>query len=1490
MTTAKGYNRVHSASSCGIMSLWFSLVFLFLVLPGVYSAYERCPRECNCRSRGFVDCSFRNLNYVPRGIPKYVQRLDLQGNNLTVIRRSDFVGFGNLRILQLLDNQIHTVEKGAFQDLTSMIRLRLDRNQLRSLPDLLFASMTKLERLDLSYNSIQFVGRKTLKSSTLLKNLQLDHNQITCLSDGAIRHLKNMEILTLSNNNMTSLPANLFDNMRALRVLRINDNKMVCDCHLAWLARWLRKNPTLALFTECHQPMHLRNAEIAELQEIDFKCDATFQNRHSLECMEENLCPRQCRCMDGVVDCRDKGFTKIPDNIPESAIEIRLEENHITQLPSRAFADLSNLKRIDLGKNQISYIAPDAFSGLYSLNSLVLYGNKIKDLPPGVFTGLSSLQLLLLNANKINCVRVDVFKDLENLNLLSLYDNNIQSLANGTFDPLANIQTIHLARNPLICDCNLKWLAHYLEKYPVETSGVRCLTPRRVRKKKISLLRPEKFRCKGSEEFRTKNAGNCMIDRECPTDCVCTGTSVDCFQRGLEDIPAELPMYTTELKLGNNKIKRLPADGLFKRLPNLQVLDLSENEIHEIEDGAFEAADKLTDLQLSNNELSQLSGKAFQGLLNVKTVMLRGNKITCINNVTFTETPRLRLLSLYDNQIRCVMKSSFERLHYLSTLNLMANPFTCNCHLGWLAEWLKKRNVITGTPTCTAPHDVKNTPIQDLKPKDFVCEENNELGCHVGIQPCCPDSNMVTVENSCDPRAYCPPKCTCTGTVVRCSHQQLNEIPKYIPLDTTELYVDVNDIAKVPYEIGLLTNLKRLDLSHNKIVTLPSKIFSNLTQLSTLILSYNDLQCISETSFFNMKNLRILSLHENNISTIPYGAFDSLKALSHIALGGNPLFCDCKLKWLSDWIKKDFIEPGIASCNGPTKMKSKFLLSSPSSYFECLGDPDPTVAQKCDVCLLNPCKNGGSCNTVEFKDFKCECTPGFHGDVCDQQIDACFGNPCNNGGKCEVMEHGRFRCECLKGFEGDRCETNIDDCESNMCQNNATCVDEIESYSCKCQEGYTGKWCENSIPYCKAGYNYCTNGATCVAKTAGYSCECPPGFTGKNCSENVDDCKSHACLNGASCVDGLDSYSCMCSPGYSGRFCEIAPVLDIVMLPNSHARAAACRLHQCQNNAVCYQPAGSPDYMCKCAPGFEGKKCEKLSSVSFKDKDSYVKLPRVDFRQMTNISISFTTKSHNGILLYAGEQQHIAVELFRGRIRVSFDVGNYPVSTMFSYERVDDGKPHVVSMVIQQKNFTMTIDSNNLPRTIVNEGSRTHLDLHDALYLGGLPSAINAQAFKKWHIRDGTSFRGCFSKVHINSKQVDLLTSNERFKVTPGCDSVNKDPCHNHLCQKGRCKPRRRKSGYRCKCKRGYSGTYCDRAPTCKTVVFRDNFIDPTTKCKSKARIRFRRCEGKCHNGYCCNPKRIKNRKVRLFCADRTSYIYELPIIRKCTCKKCDKK
>lgn len=48
----------------------------------------------------------------------------------------------------------------------------------------------------------------------------------------------------------------------------------------------------------------------------------------------------------------------------------RLEQNFITELPARAFANFKRLRRIDLSNNNISRIAHDAFNGLKSLTTL----------------------------------------------------------------------------------------------------------------------------------------------------------------------------------------------------------------------------------------------------------------------------------------------------------------------------------------------------------------------------------------------------------------------------------------------------------------------------------------------------------------------------------------------------------------------------------------------------------------------------------------------------------------------------------------------------------------------------------------------------------------------------------------------------------------------------------------------------------------------------------------------------------------------------------------------------------------------------------------------------------------------------------------------------------------------------------------------------------------------------------------------------------------
>ena len=159
-------------------------------------------------------------------------------------------------------------------------------------------------------------------------------------------------------------------------------------------------------------------------------------------------------------------------------------------------------------------------------------------------------------------------------------------------------------------------------------------------------------------------------------------------------------------------------------------------------------------------------------------------------------------------------------------------------------------------------------------------------------------------------------------------------------------------------------------------------------------------------------------------------------------------------------------------------------------------------------------------------------------------------------------------------------------------------------------------------------------------------CDCRSGYTGHNCELDIDDCSTNLCQHDGRCVDGVNSYTCQCVGGFEGRHCEVAP-----QRPIEYPQSSACQRHDCQNGGQCYQPSDSDEYVCSCPPGFDGKKCEKLRSVSFDDSDAFVQLPSLDVAREVNVTIVMATRRSEGVVLYQGFDQHVAVELFRGRIR-----------------------------------------------------------------------------------------------------------------------------------------------------------------------------------------------------------------------------------------------
>lgn len=224
--------------------------------------------------------------------------------------------------------------------------------------------------------------------------------------------------------------------------------------------------------------------------------------------------------------------------------------------------------------------------------------------------------------------------------------------------------------------------------------------------------------------------------------------------------------------------------------------------------------------------------------------------------------------------------------------------------------------------------------------------------------------------------------------------------------------------------------------------------------------------------------------------------------------------------------------------------------------------------------------------------------------------------------------------------------------------------------------------------------------------------------------------------NGGTCVDGVNDYTCKCPGDFTGKFCEIPPMVAML-----YPQTSPCQHHECKNG-ICFQPKDSNDYLCKCHPGYSGKRCEYLTSISFLHNNSFIELEPLRTKPEANVTIVFSTEQENGVLMYDGtESQHIAAELFNGRIRVSYDVGNNPVSTIYSFEMVSDGKYHVVELISVKKNFTLSVDR-GVARSIINEGDKDSFRLTTPLFIGGIAQEPGQEAFTHWHLRNLTSFRG----------------------------------------------------------------------------------------------------------------------------------------------------
>ncbi|XP_051923975.1 leucine-rich repeat LGI family member 3 isoform X2 [Hippocampus zosterae] len=181
----------------------------------------------------------------------------------------------------------------------------------------------------------------------------------------------------------------------------------------------------------------------------------------------------------------------------------------------------------------------------------------------------------------------------------------------------------------------------------------------------------------------------------------------------------------------------------------------------------------------------------------------------------------------------------------------------------------------------------------------------------------------------------CPATCSCTKDSAFCVDTKA--IPKSFPPGIISLTMVNAAFTTIPEgAFSHLPVLQFLLLNSNTFSTISDDAFAGLYHLQYLFIENNDVQTLSKYTFRGLKSLTHLSLSNNNLQQLPIDLFKHLDILTDLDLRGNSFHCDCKIKWLVDWIDKTNTSVPPAYCASPFELQGRRIHDLAPRDFSCI--------------------------------------------------------------------------------------------------------------------------------------------------------------------------------------------------------------------------------------------------------------------------------------------------------------------------------------------------------------------------------------------------------------------------------------------------------------------------------------------------------------------------------------------------------------------------